>query len=128
MPFHQLLCIRPERAPRLGKNCGAALDFSSGDGPGTERGRSGDGVVPAGSARPVETMAGASGCSDRQWILFGLIGRMAVKCWADTIRYQFTVGDPATWTKILDRRSRHAEVSRNHDLEFPLSAAQAEGF
>jgi hypothetical protein len=53
---------------------------------------------------------------------------MAVKCWADTIRYQFTVDDPATWTKILDRRSRHAEVSRNHDLEFLLSAAQAKGF
>jgi hypothetical protein len=63
---------------------------------------------------------------------------MAVKCWADTIRYQFTVDDPATWTnpwtgeidmrKSPDRIFEYACHEGHHDLEFLLSAAQAEGF
>jgi hypothetical protein len=55
---------------------------------------------------------------------------------ADTIRYQFTVEDPATWTRpwtaeiemrrFPDRIFEYACHEGNHDLGFLLAAAQKE--
>jgi hypothetical protein len=55
---------------------------------------------------------------------------------ADTIRYQFTVDDPATWTRpwtgevmmrrFPDRIFEYACHEGNHDLEFLLQMAQSE--